>query len=53
MLTPYRGGSSAKVNDESDIERTPEYQAFILGLADFHRQRGCETRLPVSRQRHS
>jgi hypothetical protein len=40
MLAPYRGGSSAKVNDESDIERTPEYQAFIHGLADFHRQRG-------------
>jgi hypothetical protein len=41
MVTPYRGGgSSAKANDESDIERTPEYQAFILDLADFHCQRG-------------
>jgi len=40
MLPPYRGGGSSKANDESDIDRTPEYNAFIADLADFHRKRG-------------
>jgi hypothetical protein len=33
-------GSTAKVNDDNDIDRTPEYKRFIDDLADFHRQRG-------------
>ena len=45
MLPPYRGGGSAKANDESDIDRTPEYNAFIADLADFHRKRGYRSYL--------
>ena len=33
-------GTTAKVNDDNDIDRTPEYQRFINDLAEFHRQRG-------------
>jgi chromatin structure-remodeling complex subunit RSC9 len=33
-------GSTAKVNDDNDIDRTPEYKRFIEELAEFHRQRG-------------
>jgi len=33
-------GSTAKVNDDNDIDRTPEYKRFIEELVEFHRQRG-------------
>jgi chromatin structure-remodeling complex subunit RSC9 len=33
-------GSTAKVNDDNDIDRTPEYKRFIDDLAEFHRRRG-------------
>jgi hypothetical protein len=36
----YRGGSLPKVNDDNDIDRTPEYKRFIDELAEFHRERG-------------
>jgi len=30
----------SKVNDDNDIDRTPEYKRFIDDLAEYHRQRG-------------
>lgn len=39
MATLLRG-STAKVNDDNDIDRTPEYRRFIDDLIEFHRQRG-------------
>lgn len=38
-------GSTAKVNDDNDIDRTPEYKRFIEELAEFHRQRGYAVKL--------
>jgi hypothetical protein len=40
MMQNLLRGSTAKVNDDNDIDRTPEYKRFIDDLAEFHRQRG-------------
>ena len=42
-------GSTAKVNDDNDIDRTPEYKRFIEELVEFHRQRGYHSMLQRGR----